>query len=92
MINRLPPSETGARLFFVDHLRLVLTILVVLHHLAVIYAANTPLYYLEPATRDILAVVVLVVQVAFQLINQAYFMGFFFLLSGYLTPGSFDRK
>src|SRR5207248_140871 len=26
------------------------------------------------------------------LVNQAYFMGCFFLISGYFTPGSFDRK
>jgi glucan biosynthesis protein C len=34
----------------------------------------------------------LLVLVIFQLINQAYFMGFFFLISGYFTPGSFDHK
>ena len=25
-------------------------------------------------------------------VNQAFFMGFFFLVSGYFTPGSYDRK
>jgi glucans biosynthesis protein C len=34
----------------------------------------------------------LLVLVVFQLLNQAYFMGFFFLISGYFTPGTFDRK
>jgi surface polysaccharide O-acyltransferase-like enzyme len=78
------------RLFFLDHLRAALTVLVVLHHLAVIYAANTAFYYLEPAgPQDRLATLLLVV---FELLNQAYFMGFFFLISGYFTPGSFDRK
>jgi glucan biosynthesis protein C len=62
---------------------------VVLHHLAVVYAANTGFYYLEPAYEDKVALVVLTF---FQLFNQAYFMGFFFLLAGYFTPGSFDRK
>ncbi len=81
-------QKSPARLFFVDHLRAALVILVVLHHLAVIYAANTAFYYLEP-TNDVPALVVLVL---FQLANQAYFMGFFFLLSGYFVPGSFDRK
>jgi len=28
----------------------------------------------------------------FVTINQTYFMGFFFLISGYFTPGSFDHK
>ena len=81
-------TSTG-RLFFIDHLRVSLIILVVLHHIAVIYAANTGFYYVEPPRDDLLAVVVLVF---FELFNQAYFMGFFFLLSGYFTPGSFDRK
>jgi glucan biosynthesis protein C len=78
-----------SRLIFVDHLRAALIVLVVLHHMAVIYAANIPFYYVEPAYSDILALTVLVI---FQLLNQAYFMGFFFLLSGYFTPGSFERK
>lgn len=82
-------DNRAQRLFFVDHLRVALTILVVLHHVAVIYAANTPFYYLEPAYQQILALLLLVV---FQLLNQAYFMGFFFLISGYFTPASFDRK
>jgi Acyltransferase family len=82
-------DASAARLFFIDHLRVALIILVVLHHLAVIYAANTGFYYVEPPRDDLPAVVVLVF---FELFNQAYFMGFFFLLSGYFTPGSFDRK
>jgi hypothetical protein len=82
-------TKSSARLFFVDHLRAALTILVVLHHLAVIYAANSSFYYVEPPYGDVLALLILVV---FQLFNQAYFMGFFFLLSGYFSPRSFDRK
>lgn len=60
-----------------------------LHHLAVIYGADTPFYYVEPAYSQTLAVLVLVI---FQLLNQAYFMGFLFLLSGYFTPSSYERK
>jgi fucose 4-O-acetylase-like acetyltransferase len=44
---------------------------------------------MEPARQDTLAALVLML---LQLINQAYFMGFFFLISGYLTPRPFDRK
>jgi surface polysaccharide O-acyltransferase-like enzyme len=78
---------TTSRLFFVDHWRAAIIILVVLHHIAVIYGANTPFYYLEP--HDTLATIVLVI---FQLLNQAWFMGALFLISGYFTPASFDRK
>ena len=85
----LAAVQSPGRLVFADHLKVALIILVVLHHLSVIYAANTPFYYLEPAYGDVAALLILVI---FQLINQAYFMGFFFLLSGYFSPGSYDRK
>jgi glucan biosynthesis protein C len=89
MVTHPMPDKSPDRIFFVDHLRVALVILVVLHHVAVIYGANTPFYYVEPPYNDPLAYMVLLV---FELLNQAYFMGFFFLLSGYFTPGSFDRK
>jgi glucan biosynthesis protein C len=89
MLTQLAPKKAPDRIFFADHLRAALVILVVLHHLAVIYAANTSFYYVEPAYTDRLALVVLVL---FELINQAYFMGLFFFLSGYFTPGSLERK
>jgi peptidoglycan/LPS O-acetylase OafA/YrhL len=83
------------RLFFIDHLRAFLAILVVLHHVAVVYGAIVvPFYYTEPPFRspgviDPLAYLALLV---FALFNQAWFMGAFFLLAGYFAPGSFDRK
>ena len=83
-----PQGAQPGRLFYLDNLRIMLISLVVLHHLAVIYAANVGFYYVEP-TKDILAIVVLAY---FQLLNQAYFMGLFFFLSGYLAPGALDRK
>jgi hypothetical protein len=74
---------------FLDHLRVALTVLVVLHHLAVIYGANASFYYVEPPYNDPLAFVVLT---ALVLIDQAFFMGPFFLISGYFTPASYDHK
>jgi glucan biosynthesis protein C len=78
-----------SRLFFVDHLRAALVILVVLHHLALIYGGIPPFYYFEPPTNDPLAGLLALV---FVLFNQAWFMGAFFLVAGYFTPGSYDRK
>jgi glucan biosynthesis protein C len=83
-------TNTRSRLFFLDHLRAALVILVVLHHVSLVYGASvTPFYYFEPPFTDPLAFVVLLV---FALFNQAWFMGAFFLLAGYFTPGSYDRK
>jgi glucan biosynthesis protein C len=83
-------SGTTSRLFFIDNLRAALVILVVLHHVALVYGASVEgFYYLEPPFTDPRAFLVLLV---FALANQAWFMGAFFLLSGYFTPGSYDRK
>ena len=79
-----------SRLFYIDHLRAALVILVVLHHVSLVYGASVEgFYYLEPPFTDPNAFRNLLV---FALANQAWFMGAFFLLAGYFTPGSFDRK
>jgi fucose 4-O-acetylase-like acetyltransferase len=75
------------RLAAVDNLRVVLTALVVVHHVAVTYGNIPVWYYTEPAhdpSGTLLDIIVV--------LNQAFFMGFFFLISGYFTPGSHDRK
>lgn len=82
-------KNTTSRLFFVDKWKTGLITLVVLHHLALVYGAGAPFYYAEPPFSDPLAFLVLLV---FILFNQSWFMGAFFLISGYFTPGSFDRK
>ena len=82
-------TKPTSRLFFIDNLRVGLISLVVLHHVALVYGAGSPFYYAEPPFTDPLAFLVLLV---FILVNQSWFMGAFFLLSGYFTPGSFDRK
>jgi len=61
----------------------------VLHHIALVYGAGAPFYYVEPPWTDPLAFTVFL---TFILINQAFFMGALFLMSGYFTPGSFERK
>ncbi|MFC1922896.1 acyltransferase family protein [Chloroflexota bacterium] len=84
-------AATGktSRLFFIDHLRAALVILVVLHHVALVYGAGAPFYYSEPPFTDPLAYIVMLV---FVLFNQAWFMGALFLIAGYFTPRSFERK
>ena len=88
------PAQTATgspnRLFFIDNLRTGLILLVVLHHVALVYGASLEgYYYVEPPFTDPLAFVVLLV---FALVNQSWFMGAFFLVAGYFTPGSYDRK
>jgi glucan biosynthesis protein C len=54
------PVTPAARLVFADHLKAALVILVMLHHIAVIYAGNSPFYYVEPASGDMAALLALV--------------------------------
>lgn len=66
-----------------------MTALVVLHHCAITYGAPGSWYYNELHPSGSLSSFLLTLFVA---TNQAYFMGFFFLLAGYFTPSSLERK
>ena len=77
-----------ARIYFVDYLRAALVCLVILHHTAITYGASGSFYYTENATDP----VALLLLSLFTNFNQAWFLGCFFLLSGYFSLGSFDRK
>ncbi|GAA3093283.1 acyltransferase family protein [Streptosporangium carneum] len=80
-------ETTVPRLLHVDNLRVALTALVVLHHVAVTYG-NIPLwFYTEPAKDPSGLLLDLLVG-----LDQAFFMGLFFLISGFFTPGAHDRK
>jgi glucan biosynthesis protein C len=79
------------RLPFLDNLKVLLTAMVVLHHAAITYGAPGGWYYNEIDTGQ-LDVPSLLVFVVFVAVNQAYFMGLFYLISGFFTPGSADRK
>ena len=81
-------SSGRPRMFFIDNLRVLLIVLVVLHHLAIIYGAPGDFFYTE-GQPDMAAFLVFTLFVG---VNQAFFMGFFFMISGFFTPGSYDRK
>jgi peptidoglycan/LPS O-acetylase OafA/YrhL len=77
------------REFYVDRLRAVMTAFVILHHTAITYGAIGGWFWreIEPSGSPSSQLLIL-----FCTTNQAYFMGFFFLLAGYFTPGSLERK
>ena len=81
------PAVKSTRLFFVDHLRAFLIILVIMHHLAITYGASGGFYYHDTTTT--LTALLITIFVA---IDQSFFMGLFFLISAYFTPGAYDRK
>lgn len=79
-------SKTQTRNAMIDHIRIVLTAIVILHHAAIVYGGSGGWYWREQPNASNTALLM------FNTINQAYFMGFFFLLAGYYTPSSFERK
>jgi surface polysaccharide O-acyltransferase-like enzyme len=72
----------------VDNIRVLLTILVILHHLMITYAGTGRWYYNEGRQDAFTGYA----GGWFCSINQAYFMGLFLLISAYFVPGSYDRK
>ena len=82
-------SKAATRLLFVDNIRVFLTILVILHHTMIIYAASGNWgLYMEGRQDDITKAL----GGWFCAVNQAYFMSLFLLISAYFVPGSYDRK
>jgi peptidoglycan/LPS O-acetylase OafA/YrhL len=77
------------REFYVDRLRSVMVALVILHHTAITYGAIGGWFWREVEPSGSPSGILLML---FCTTNQAYFMGFFFLLAGYFTPASLERK
>ncbi|WP_274651189.1 acyltransferase family protein [Paenibacillus humicola] len=76
-------SQKEGRLLYIDNLKAALTMLVVLHHLvyfSIGYGIFAP-SSLEYGIGNI-----------FLAVNQSFFMGLFFLISGYFVPSSFERN
>ena len=92
MTNEKPVDQrvpSRPRLFHIDNLRVLLTILVVLHHLAIAYGGPGDFPYVEEGEMGTVSSILVTLFLA---INQSFFMGFFFMVSSYFTPGSLDRK
>src|SRR5512137_67442 len=82
-------TKAASRLLFIDNIRVFLTILVLLHHLMIIYAGSGSWGLYTEGRQDTITAVL---GTWFCAVNQAYFMGFFLLISAYFVPGSYDRK
>ena len=72
-----------------DLLRAAATLLVVFHHAAITYGDQGGWFYRELAPGDAWSSRLLS---CFCALNQAWFVGLFFLLAGYFTPPALARK
>jgi len=82
------PPPVKSKIQYIDNLRVLLTVLVILHHTAICYGAPGGWYYKQP-TNNTGALIAMTLFVA---TNQAFFMGFFFFLSALFTEASYIKK
>lgn len=82
-------SPMKPRLHFIDNLRWLMIILVVLVHVNVTYSNLGSWYYREQGSIDLFS---RLVSGLFGSFTQAFFMGFLFFISGYFVPAAYDRK
>lgn len=81
-------AKSGARLFYLDNLRIYLTVLVILHHASIAYGGSGDWPVKDPGA-DVLSRIFLTF---FTAVNQSFFMSAFFLLAGFFTPDALERK
>ncbi len=81
-------DQKTLRLFFVDNIRILLTILVIMHHTMITYGAEGSWYFLDPQTDELSSLLLTIIAT----LDQGFFMGLFFFISAYFVPGSYNRK
>jgi surface polysaccharide O-acyltransferase-like enzyme len=89
VIARHEGEKPGKRLLYIDNLRLMIIVFVVMHHLAVSISGFGSWYYMTNTQLDIISTVWFAFYLSFQ---QGYFLGLLFLIAGYFEAGSYDRK
>jgi peptidoglycan/LPS O-acetylase OafA/YrhL len=77
------------RLAWIDNLRWLVIVMVVVIHVCATYSGLGSWYYHEEARLDVASQIVFF---AYELFAQAFFMGFLFMLAGYFVPRAYDRK
>ncbi len=81
-------EKKSTRMFFLDNLKILLTILVIMQHTMITYGAAGSWYFIDP-NNDELSSLLLSILAG---LNQGFFMGLFFFISTYFVPGSYNRK
>ncbi|MFX4262314.1 acyltransferase family protein [Pelotomaculum propionicicum] len=79
----------GSRLSYIDNLRALMIIFVVMLHTAVTYSGFGSWYYVENKSVDFVSTLFFGF---FQSFTQAYFMSLLFLIAGYFAAGNLDAK
>jgi peptidoglycan/LPS O-acetylase OafA/YrhL len=75
----------GNRIFYLDTLRIVLTILVIVHHIGQAYGPTGGYWPVQEATRA-------AILGPFFTVNRSFFMSLFFMISGYFMVSGYERN
>jgi GNAT superfamily N-acetyltransferase len=88
MNGSVSEKRPGGKIVYIDHLRVILIVLVVLHHAFITYGAPGSWYYQQKET----SLAALFPMTVFVATNQSFFMGFFFFLSALFVEPSYRKK
>ncbi|MHA1979422.1 MAG: hypothetical protein ACW98I_21160, partial [Candidatus Hodarchaeales archaeon] len=80
------------RLLFLDNIKLMFAILVIFNHARVTYEGSGWWYYIEENTLDLFSSILFQLIASVGGVFQSSLLGLFFLMGGFLTPKSYDRK
>jgi glucans biosynthesis protein C len=81
-------QAAGTRLYYIDNLRILLAVLVVMHHAGQPYGPGGA-WWIPSEPSQLIDTLVLG---SFFVVNMSFFMGLFFMISAYFVPGSYERK
>lgn len=81
--------EAKQRIFFLDNIKILLAIVVILVHAGQPYGPGGEWFINHPAIIPIENTIIIGI---FFAVSSSYFMGLFFFISAYFLPGSYDRK
>jgi glucan biosynthesis protein C len=73
------------RMYYLDNLRIALTVLVIAHHVGQAYGPTGGYWPVQETARA-------AVLGPFFTVNRSFFMSLFFMISGYLMVGAYDRN
>jgi glucans biosynthesis protein C len=78
-------SLPASRLYYLDALRIVLTVLVIAHHVGQAYGPTGGYWPVQEQARA-------AVLAPFFTVNRSFFMSLFFLISGFFMAGAYERS
>lgn len=84
----MQPATPPSKIYYIDNLRVLLTVLVILHHTCITYGAPGGWYFYDTSSNE----TALIFMTLFVAVNQSFFMGMFFFLSALFTGSSYKKK